>query len=72
MTNWEFSLDCAKKLDQNDKLSHFRDKFHFPTFSDKRPIYFTGNSLGLQPKLTRTYINRELDEWAKFSKTKIS
>ena len=36
------------------------------TFSDKRPIYFTGNSLGLQPKLARTYINRELDEWAKW------
>ena len=66
MTNWEFSLDCAKKLDQNDKLSHFRDQFHFPSFSDKLPIYFTGNSLGLQPKLARTYVNRELDEWAKW------
>ena len=66
MTNWEFSLDCAKKLDQNDKLGHFRDQFYFPTFSDKTPIYFTGNSLGLQPKLARTYINRELDEWAKW------
>ena len=27
-------------------------------------IYFSGNSLGLQPKQTRTFVNQELDDWA--------
>lgn len=30
----------------------------------KECIYFCGNSLGLQPKLTRTLVNAELDIWA--------
>jgi kynureninase len=28
-------------------------------------LYFTGNSLGLQPKDTKKYIQQELDDWAK-------
>ncbi|GCC23852.1 hypothetical protein chiPu_0002250 [Chiloscyllium punctatum] len=28
-------------------------------------IYFSGNSLGLQPKKTKIYVNEELDNWAK-------
>lgn len=28
-------------------------------------VYFVGNSLGLQPKLVRTYIEEELEKWAK-------
>lgn len=28
-------------------------------------IYLVGNSLGLQPKLARTYIEEELEKWAK-------
>ena len=66
MTNWEFSLACAKKLDENDNLRSFRDQFHFPSFSENYLVYFTGNSLGLQPKLTKSYVLRELDEWAKW------
>ena len=27
-------------------------------------MYFTGNSLGLQPKSTKDYINQELEDWA--------
>ena len=50
MTNWEFSLDCARKLDENDKLSTYRDRFFIPNFSGRESLYFTGNSLGLQPK----------------------
>ena len=29
-------------------------------------VYFTGNSLGLQPKRTKEYIQQELDDWAKW------
>lgn len=28
-------------------------------------IYFVGNSLGLQPKMARRYIEEELEKWAK-------
>ena len=27
-------------------------------------VVFTGNSLGLQPKSTKEYINQELEDWA--------
>ena len=29
-------------------------------------VYFTGNSLGLQPKSTEKYIKEELDAWSKY------
>lgn len=66
MTNWEFSLDCARKLDENDELSSYRNHFFIPNFSGKESIYFTGNSLGLQPKKVQSYIQKELDDWSKF------
>ena len=66
MTNWEFSLDCAKKLDENDELRSYRDHFHIPNFSGKESIYFNGNSLGLQPKKVQSYIQKELDDWSKW------
>lgn len=51
--------------DAEDPLKHFRDRFHFPkTDSGREPVYFTGNSLGLQPKSTRDEIEKELSKWA--------
>lgn len=62
-----FSLDYAQDLDKNDELRDYRDQFHFPTDENGDfKLYFTGNSLGLQPKSTREYINQELDDWAKY------
>jgi kynureninase len=58
-------LEFAKELDQNDELSPYRNQFHIP--KDKYGndlIYMTGNSLGLQPKTTKGYINQELEDWA--------
>lgn len=60
------TLEFAQQLDANDPLRSFRDRFYFPTFHDKTVRYFTGNSLGLQPKSVRTYIDQELDDWAKY------
>ncbi|MCL4154017.1 UNVERIFIED_CONTAM: hypothetical protein GTU68_012297, partial [Idotea baltica] len=38
---------------------------HLPKGTDgKELIYFTGNSLGLQPKSTKSYIEQELNDWA--------
>ncbi|MDO5971647.1 kynureninase [Flavivirga aquimarina] len=59
------TLDYAKKQDELDELSNYRNLFHIP--KDKHGnelIYMTGNSLGLQPKQTKAYINQELEDWA--------
>ncbi|HYE54810.1 MAG TPA: kynureninase [Chitinophagaceae bacterium] len=58
------SLDFALNLDKQDPLKKFRDRFHIPLHKGKEAIYFNGNSLGLQPKTTRDYVNQELDDWA--------
>ena len=63
---FENSLNFAQELDQQDPLAAFRSRFHFPTFLNENPVYFTGNSLGLQPKTAATYIQEELNAWANF------
>jgi kynureninase len=63
---FENSLSFAQEMDQKDPLKSYRDRFHFPTFTTNSVRYFTGNSLGLQPKSTREFINQELDDWAKW------
>ena len=57
------TLEFAKKLDATDPLSYFRDEFHFPEINGKPALYFTGNSLGLQPVNAKEYINEELESW---------
>lgn len=75
LTDAEFS----KRMDSEDPLRHFRDLFHYPkkcdlpkvdresliTNPDEDCIYFCGNSLGLMPKSTTHFIQRELDKWSK-------
>lgn len=63
---FENALEFAVKLDKNDPLSAFRNHFHFPDFHEQKVLYFTGNSLGLQPVKAKTYITEELEDWAKF------
>ncbi|WP_445747924.1 kynureninase [Polaribacter sp.] len=62
---YQNSLAFAKQLDQEDSLAFLRDEFHIPKDNNgKEWIYFTGNSLGLQPKITQKYLQQELDDWA--------
>ena len=62
---YQNSLAFAKQLDQEDSLAFLRDEFHIPKVNNgKEWIYFTGNSLGLQPKTTKKYLQQELDDWA--------
>ncbi len=63
---FENTLEFAQYLDKVDPLRSFRDAFHFPTFHKNEVRYFTGNSLGLQPKSAAKYIQEELEDWAKF------
>ena len=65
-TDYQNSLSFAQAQDSNDKLAGYREKFHFPVINGQRVLYFTGNSLGLQPKSVKDYIQQELDDWARW------
>jgi len=56
--------EFALELDSKDELSVFRDEFIFPKHNEKNVIYFTGNSLGLQSKRSRKYVDEVMDDWA--------
>jgi kynureninase len=62
----ENTIAYARDMDANDALRPFRDRFYFPLMDGKEVIYFTGNSLGLQPKQTQDYVLRELEDWASY------
>jgi kynureninase len=54
----------ARELDQNDPLAAMREQFYIPKQANgEDEYYFTGNSLGLQPKLTAQYVNEFLTSW---------
>ncbi len=66
MLNYQPTQSFARELDAADPLKKYREQFHIP----KKPngddaIYFSGNSLGLQPKTVREYVEQELEDWAK-------
>ena len=62
---YQNTLAFAKQQDKEDSLSYLRNRFFIPKDKNGNEwIYFTGNSLGLQPKLTKEYINQELEDWA--------
>ncbi|XP_064926382.1 kynureninase isoform X3 [Columba livia] len=69
--------ELAFHLDEEDELKHLRQCFFIPKVKDLPPtdlslangeescIYFIGNSLGLQPRKVKTYLDEELDKWAR-------
>lgn len=60
---WENTEEFASKLDAQDELSSFRGEFYIPKVNGKESIYFTGNSLGLQPKSARAALEQEMKDW---------
>jgi len=60
---FENSLVFAQQLDAVDPLGNYRDEFHFPQVNGKDVIYFTGNSLGLQPKRTQKFVDDIMLDW---------
>ena len=60
------TLEAARDLDLADPLSRFRERFHLPQHEGKDTMYFTGNSLGLQPKAARQALEVELEDWATY------
>lgn len=65
--HYQFSEAFALKMDQEDPLKSFRERFLFPKINGKEAIYFCGNSLGLQPKTVTDYLNKELGNWAELA-----
>jgi len=61
---FENTLKFAKQLDAQDELNKYRNEFIFPQINNKDVIYFTGNSLGLQPKTAKKYVDEVMNDWA--------
>ncbi len=61
---YQNSLEFARSLDTADPLKDFRNSFFIPQHQGCDTVYFTGNSLGLQPKSAAKYVQQELDDWA--------
>lgn len=62
----KLELSYAQSLDAADSLAGFREQFIIPEEHGQQQVYFLGNSLGLQPKNTGPYIQKVLDQWAKY------
>ena len=63
--SFEASREFAASLDASDELAGFRDQFCIPPPKGGFDcVYLCGNSLGLQPRLARQYVEEELDDWA--------
>lgn len=56
----------ARQWDAEDPLRSFRAEFLLPRHEGADGVYFTGNSLGLQPKGAAAALTQELDDWARF------
>lgn len=63
MTTFENTLEFAQLLDTQDPLRSLRDEFLIPPHHEEQLIYLVGNSLGLQPKRTKGFIEIELSKW---------
>ncbi len=61
---FENTRQFAQKLDRQDTLRGYRDQFLFPKVNKKQVIYFTGNSLGLQPKNTKKFVDEVMKDWS--------
>ncbi len=61
---FENSLAFAQQLDAQDPLQQYQSEFFFPQVNGKKAIYFTGNSLGLQSKRSKKYVDEVMNDWA--------
>lgn len=59
--------EFARSLDNEDPIKKYKNEFIFPEVDGKKVIYFTGNSLGLQPISARKYVDEVMDDWAKLA-----
>jgi kynureninase len=60
---YQDTLPFALQLDEQDALKSFRDEFLIPKHNGHTAIYLCGNSLGLQPRSAKRYIQDQLNAW---------
>jgi kynureninase len=58
------TISYAQQSDEEDVIKDFRNRFIIPKVNGREQIYFLGNSLGLQPKSAKKYIERIMEDWA--------
>lgn len=65
---YEDTRAFAQSLDKEDPLARFRGQFNFPRDKNGRtPVYFCGNSLGLQPRTAVEFVHNELEDWHNYA-----
>jgi len=64
--DYKLSQEFARQQDDLDPLKSYRDRFHLPDFGRERSIYFSGHSLGLQPRTAKAAVEVELADWARY------
>lgn len=64
MTHFRPDINFAREMDQQDPLKEFRNRFIIPEDNGRQLVYFLGNSLGLQPKAAKDYMQQILNDWA--------
>ena len=62
--DFKFTRTYAEDLDSKDPLRKYKQAFNMPRVRGKDVIYFTGNSLGLQPKIAKDYVDEVMEDWA--------
>jgi kynureninase len=66
--NFEPTLECARRLDEDDSLRGFRERFALPRGAGGEPlVYLCGHSLGLMPLAARGLVMEELEDWARLA-----
>lgn len=60
---YQDTLEFAKHLDEQDELKSFRSEFLIPKHNGLDAVYLCGNSLGLQPKSAKAYLQEQLNAW---------
>ncbi|RRQ47789.1 kynureninase [Maribacter algicola] len=58
------TLEFSQEMDKNDALAKYREEFVYPKVNGQEVIYFTGNSLGLQPKRAKAFVDNIMTDWA--------
>lgn len=61
--NFKNTLEFAKRLDKEDPLKEYRNRFHFPKLKGEQVIYLVGNSLGLQPSNSKQFVDEIIEDW---------
>ncbi|MCU0347651.1 MAG: kynureninase [Saprospiraceae bacterium] len=64
--NFQPTFAYAQSLDKADPLRPYRQRFFFPKHNGKNALYFTGNSLGLQPHGVEKALRKELKHWREY------